>query len=125
MSEKRILLVDDETDFLDIVSQRIESWGYEVIPVSDADEAMIVFKQDKPDAVILDYLMPDINGTQLLMKIRAIDNTVPVIMLTAKPQFETIEDTNELGVSAFIPKLSPYADAQLSLKSALAMLFKK
>ena len=125
MSRKKILIVDDETDFLEIMRQRVESWGYEVIPTSNGKEAMDVFRDKSPDAIILDYLMPDINGIQLLRKIRAINMKVPVIMFTAKPEFEAIKDTEKLNVLAFIPKLSPYVNTQANLKTALNMAFEE
>ena len=125
MSGKKILIVDDETDFLEIMTQRIESWGYEVIPASNSKEAMDAFRDKKPDVIILDYLMPDIDGVQLLKKIRTIDMGIPVIMFTAKPESEAIEDTEKLNVLAFIPKLSPYVDTQANLKTALNMAFEE
>lgn len=122
---KKILLVDDELDFLDIMGRRIESWGYEVIPASNGDEAMDALMGKNPDVIILDYVMPDINGVQLLTKIRAIDLRVPVIMFTAKPQVEVIKKAGRLNVSAFIPKLSPYVNTQANLKTALDMALKR
>lgn len=125
MNKKKILIVDDEIDFLEIMGQRIESWGYEAIPASNGKEAMDAFMCKKPDVIILDYLMPDINGIQLMTKIRAIDIKIPIIMFTIKPEPKTIEDARKLNIFAFIPKLSPYGDTQASLKAALGMAFKK
>jgi len=123
--KKKILIVDDETDFLSIISQRVESWGYETILASNGDEAMDVFMSKAPDVVILDYIMPDINGVELLNKIRSVDAKIPVIMFTAKPDPEAIQNTTKMNVVAFIPKLSPYVDTQANLKAALNIAFKK
>lgn len=125
MRKKKILIVDDETGFLEIMTQRIESWGYKVITASNSKEAMDAFRNKKPDVIILDYLMPDIDGVQLLTKIRAIDMKIPVIMFTAKPEADTIEETAKLNVLAFIPKLSPYVDTQSNLKTTLNMALEK
>ena len=122
---KRILIVDDETDFLDIISQRIESWGYGTILASNAKEAMDALMSEKPDVIILDYIMPDINGIELLNKIRDIDTRVPVIMFTAKPDMDAIGNSERLDILAFIPKLSAFADTQASLKTTLDMAFKR
>jgi len=123
--KKKILLVDDEKDFLDIMSQKIRSWGYEVVSASNAEDAMRAFKRERPSAAILDYVMPEVNGVQLLMRIRAVDMKIPVIMFTVKPQSEVIEDAEKLDILAFIPKLSPYTDTQANLKTALSIAFQK
>ncbi len=125
MGKMKVLLIDDETDFLDIMGQRIESWGYEVIPASNAKEAIDAFKSKNPDAIVLDYLMPDVNGIELLKKLRGIDKNVPVIMFTAKPKSEAIDEGVKLNISAFIPKLSTYTDTQKNLKTPLEMIFKR
>jgi len=122
---KKILLVDDEPEALQIIKSRINSWGYEVITASDGKEAMEAFAINKVDAVILDYLMPDIDGIGLLKKIRAINNKIPTIMFTAYPKEEAIEDAEKLKIAAFIPKLSPYASTLDNLKTSLEMIFKK
>lgn len=124
MEGKKVLFVDDEVAFLEIMASRVESWGYNVIRASSGTEALKVFKVDKPDALIVDFKMPDMDGIQLLMKIRAIDEKIPVIMFTAQPKPETMEDAETLNISAFVPKLSPYVDTQASLRSALKMVFK-
>ncbi len=125
MKKKKILFVDDETDFLAIMTQRIESWGYKVISASNGKEALDLFTDKKPDVIILDYLMPDINGIDLLKKIRAIDRNVPVLMFSAKADTDNVRDGIDLGIAAFIPKLSPFADTQANLRAALDMVFKQ
>ena len=118
-------MVDDESDFVEIMTQRIESWGYQVTSASNGKEALDLFTDKKPDVIILDYLMPDINGIDLLKKIRAIDRNVPVLMFSAKADTDNVRDGMDLGIAAFIPKLSPFADTQANLRAALDMVFKQ
>ncbi|NQU18868.1 response regulator [bacterium] len=125
MKKNKILMVDDETDFVEIMTQRIESWGYQVISASNGKEALDLFTDKKPDVIILDYLMPDINGIDLLKKIRILDRNVPVLMFSAKAETENVRDGMDLGIAAFIPKLSPFADTQANLRTALDMVFKQ
>jgi len=125
MARNKILLIDDEQDFLEIMGQRVESWGYELVVASCADEAMKAFGAEKPDAIILDYVMPDINGVELLRKIRELNKNIPVIMFTAYPDEKSIKGSEELKVSAFIPKLSVFTDAPENLKTALSMALKR
>ena len=124
MDKKKVLLVDDESDFLEIMGRRVESWGYEVIRASNGSEALKALSENGPHVMILDYIMPDIDGIELLRKVRGAGNRIPVIMFSAKPQPEAIKDGEKLNIAAFIPKLSPYVDTQSNLKSALNMAFK-
>jgi len=121
MANKSILVVDDERDFLKIISSRIESWGHKVISVSSGSEALTVIKDKKPDIVILDYMMPDMDGIATLKKIRHIDKKLPVIMFTAYPNEETIKGAEKLGVAAFVPKLSMFSDTQEALREAISI----
>lgn len=119
MSKLRVLLVDDEKDFLTIMSRRIESWDHEVIPVPSGKEALKAIKDKKADVVILDYMMPEMDGVATLKEIRKIDEKIPVIMFTAHLEERVIEGTENLRVDAFIPKLSVHSDSQSALKTTL------
>ena len=119
MSKFRVLLVDDEQDFLAIIGRRIESWGYEVIPVPGGKEALEAVKDKKADLVILDYMMPGMDGVKTLKELRKIDAKIPVVMFTAHLEEKMIRGTEGLEVNAFIPKLSVYSDSQSALKTTL------
>lgn len=122
MDDRKVLVVDDEADFLLFMTKTIESWGYEVVTAANGEQALDVFKEEKPDILILDYMMPDINGIELLRKIRQTDKNVPTIMFTAQPTMKAMKGGDELRVSAFIPKLSPLGDTQQNLKIALDLI---
>lgn len=126
MSKIKVLIVDDEVDYLGLMRERIESWGYDVGTATNGKDALAMIKGDKPDIVVLDYLMPDMNGTEVLRQIRKFDKNLAVIMFTAHADTENIKGAQELKVSAFIPKLSAYSsDIQATLRSALDMVKKK
>jgi two-component system alkaline phosphatase synthesis response regulator PhoP len=126
MSKITVLIVDDEVDYLALMQERIASWGYEVLLAKDGKEGLAAIKAQKPDIVVLDFLMPDMDGTAVLKEIRKSDKHLPVIMFTAYPDNQNIKAAQKLGVSAFIPKLSSYSsDIQATLCSALDMLRKK
>jgi DNA-binding response OmpR family regulator len=125
MDKIKVLITDDEADYLSVMKERLESWGYEVLSAQGGKEGVAVIKERSPDIVILDYFMPDMDGTAVLKEIRKFNKNLPVIMLTAHPEVKNIKDARELGVSAFIPKLSAYSDVQASLRSALDMAGKK
>ncbi|MFA6320368.1 MAG: response regulator [Candidatus Omnitrophota bacterium] len=119
-----ILLVDDEPDFLEIMSAVIRGWSYNVITASGGAEAIGIMKVKKPDIVILDYIMPDMDGIAVLKEMRKTDKNTPVIMFTAHPNMKVIKGTEKLSISAFIPKLSTYSDVSSSLRSTIEMIIK-
>jgi len=124
MEKKKILLVDDEADFLEIMGTRIEEWGHTLFKASDGKQAVESLKSNNPDIIILDYMMPQMDGIATLKQIRKINKDIPVIMFTAYPEKPT-ESIADLDISAFIPKLSTYSDVQTSLKTAIDMIEKK
>lgn len=125
MPKLKILIVDDEPDFLELMALRMESWGYEVLKASSGKEAVAIARESLPKIVVLDYMMPDMDGVTTLKEIRRFDKKVPVIMFTAYPNTRTMEDSGKLGIQAFIPKLSVYSEVVPALKSAIEMLEKK
>jgi len=125
MRKLHILLVDDEADFLDIMGTIIKGWGYDVIKVRSGKEAIEIVKSKKPDVVVLDYMMPQMDGITTLKAMRKVDSEVPVIMFTAYPEIKAMEWMDELKVSAFIPKLSTYTDVSSSLRATIEMVIKK
>jgi two-component system response regulator (stage 0 sporulation protein F) len=121
----KILLVDDENDFLWLLSKNVESWGYEVIPVSSGQEALDTVRKVKVDVIVLDYLMPGMDGLETLRKLRKIDKKVPVIVLTAFPDKRSMEETKKLGILAYVPKEGVVTDAKDSLKTAIEIAQKR
>ena len=124
--KRKILLVDDDKDFLEIMAQIIEHWGYEVAIAANTKDTMDALANKKPDLVILDYIMPeDVSGIEILKKIRGVDKKMPVVMFTAKPESEAMGKAEDLAISAFIPKISPYTDTKKNLKNTLEMLLNR
>ncbi len=125
MEKKKILLVDDEADFIELMSSRIRSWGYEVVEALTGQDGINALSEKKPDIIILDYMLTDMDGIEVLEKIRKIDKKIPVIMFTAYPEMKVIKDTKKLGMDAVVPKYSTYSDVQSALKAAIDMVEKK
>lgn len=124
MAKLKILLVDDEVDFLETMGPTIEGWGYGAIKAESGKEAVDILRHKNPDIIILDYMMPRMDGIATLREIRNIDKKIPVVMFTAYPDSRSIKGARNLGVSAFIPKVSVFSDAQDALKTVLAMVAK-
>lgn len=104
--KKRILLVDDEKELVQTVTMRLEANGYEVIPAYDGKEALDKAKKEKPDLIILDLMLPKMDGYKVcgLLKADARYNKIPIIMFTARAQEEDIKMGQEVGAEAYIIK---------------------
>jgi CheY-like chemotaxis protein len=106
MEKKVILVVDDEIEFLKMIRMRLEAIGYEVITANDGKEALDKVKKHKLDAVLLDILMPGMNGLEVLKKIRQDNGNLPVFIITAFSTEERFELANKINASGFIVKTS-------------------
>jgi len=119
MPVKRILLVDDEPELLKAMRVRLASWGYDVLTAANGKEAIQLVEKEVPDAIILDIMMPEMDGIETLKRIRDFNKKIPVFMLTAYPSEERIENTKSLGISAFIPKGTEFDNASHYIQVAL------
>ena len=110
---KKILMLDDNPDFVEVIKTRLEANNYEVITASSGKDFFRKINDDKPDVVLVDILMPDINGYQVCEGLKKQKGTadIPVILLTGKElEHKGIVDRClKLGVEAFLLKS---ADAQ-------------
>ena len=111
MSPKEILVVDDEWDEVEILTGLLLSEGHRVQHAFDGHEALQVLAQSAVDLVVTDYMMPRMNGCELLMTMLAGETTakVPVLMISALP--EGIVRTKCAPVQAFLQK--PFSPQQM------------
>ena len=103
MSNIQILVVDDESRMRKLVKDFLQREGYSVLEAGDGMEAMDIFYDQKIDLVILDVMMPKMDGWQTCREIRR-DSTVPIIMLTARSEERDELQGVELGVDEYISK---------------------
>ena len=89
-SIETILIVDDEPTNVDMLSQELEEEGYHLLSAYDGEEALIKVQEHQPDLVLLDIMMPEMNGIELCNSIKDnfITGHIPVILLTAKAAIE-------------------------------------
>ena len=106
----KILLADDEESIQTLLTYPLEKDGYEVIVASDGREALDHFAHDRFDLVILDVMMPRLDGLEVCRRIRA-RTTVPIIMLTAKSEEEDRVRGLDLGADDYITK--PFSTQEL------------
>ena len=91
-TNKTIMVVDDNPDIITIVKTILEGKGYTVLSASSGPELLNLLKNQKPDLIILDIMMPEMDGLEVLSQLKAVSETatVPVILLTAKVQYEDV-----------------------------------
>lgn len=101
----KVLLVDDEADFTEVVSLWLVSKGYSVDVAGDGMTAIEMIKEKKPDIVFLDLNMPVMDGIQTLQRIRKFSKKLPIIIVTvAHEDEERFFKAQKLGTSGFFPK---------------------
>jgi two-component system phosphate regulon response regulator PhoB len=106
MSKARILIVDDEEDILELLRYNISKEGYDVISAENGEGCLKLAHSHTPDLIILDLMMPDIDGLDVCKRLKKEDETksIPVIMLTAKDTESDIIVGLELGADDYIAK---------------------
>ncbi len=98
---KRVLLVDDERAILKILSIKLRISGYDVITAQGGEEALDLIGSACPDIMLLDVIMPGMDGFEVLQKLRAVSE-LPVIVLSARP--ENAQKALSLGANDFLAK---------------------
>ena len=106
MAKERVLVVDDERDFIDVISERLGAKGFDILRAFDGKEGLERAHSDKPDLIILDIAMPEMNGYDVCRKLKIDENfkDTPIIILTAKFQPSDIRFGMEMGADAYLTK---------------------
>lgn len=106
MANKKILVVDDEVDFIEAVRLRLEAMGYEVVSAVNGKDGFIKAKKEQPALILLDLVMPRTNGFEALSKLKTDPSTsnIPVVIITAKNDTEYILDAGKLGAADYLMK---------------------
>jgi two-component system alkaline phosphatase synthesis response regulator PhoP len=107
----KILIVDDEPDCISIIQCRLEWCHYKVITATNGKEGLEKASQEKPDLILLDTNMPEMNGHEMLARLRK-DNAlknVPVIMVTALCDAKDIDKASSFGISDYVTKPVDFA----------------
>jgi DNA-binding response OmpR family regulator len=100
-AKKRVLIVDDERAILTVLGIRLKVSGYDVVAASNGEEALDLVNSMCPDIVLLDVIMPGMDGFEVLQKLRAVSE-LPVIVFSARP--ENARKAFSLGANDFLAK---------------------
>lgn len=117
---KTILIVDDEEDVRIILRMRLEK-TYRVLEAASGRAALAVVRQNRPDLLILDWVMPDMNGLDLLERLRADSATadIPVIMMSGRSEGSERADCLAAGAFAYLLKPVNVRDLEGTIQEAL------
>lgn len=112
-TQRTIMVVDDNPDIITIVKTILEGKGYQVLSASSGQELLNLLTDRKPDLIILDIMMPEMDGLEVLGRLKAVTETasIPAILLTAKVQYEDVLGGYKLGADYYITK--PFTSTQL------------
>jgi ActR/RegA family two-component response regulator len=101
---QKILLIDDDQDFLDIMAERLQARGMNVSTTTSPDDALVIIERESFDAIVLDFMMPDMLGLDVLKEIRSKKPELQIILLTGYATMETGLEAMKLGAMSFVEK---------------------
>ncbi len=102
----RLLLVDDEKDMLEMLKLHLRLYGFNVLTAADGPSGLKLAQKEKLDLILLDWMMPGMNGLEVLSELKHNKKTekIPVFMFTAKGIIEDIDQAFEIGADDYIVK---------------------
>ncbi|OIO37227.1 MAG: hypothetical protein AUJ75_04595 [Candidatus Omnitrophica bacterium CG1_02_49_10] len=103
---KKILIIDDERELIKAISIRLKASGYEVITANNGFDGIDAAKREKPDAIVLDLIMPQFDGYETCKRLKSDPDTksIPVIVCSAAGQKNVEADVNNIGANGFVAK---------------------
>ena len=112
----KILIAEDSSTVRRLVAARLSADGYEVIEAADGEEALALARRDRPDLLILDKVMPKLDGFEVVRAMREDPGTrsVPIVMLTERTSEDDVLGGLQLGVEEYMPK--PFSPHELSAR---------
>lgn len=117
----KILVAEDEPHIFRMIEFKLKALGHDVIGATDGGEAMEAATTQKPELILLDVMMPVMDGFQVLKKLKADDDTkeIPVIMLTAKSQERDVVTGLESGAEDYVVKPFSFPELLARINGAL------
>jgi DNA-binding response OmpR family regulator len=121
MSQAKILIVDDEPDLVETIRFSLELEGYNVLVASNGEEGLNLARQEKPDLILLDLMLPKLDGYKVcrLLKFDERYKHIPILMLTAKTQEKDKILGKETGANEYITKPFDMDELMAKIKSYL------
>lgn len=120
----KILVVDDEADVVEMLKKRLLKEGYEVVVAFDGQEALLRVVADNPDVVLLDLMLPKLNGFEVLKQIRQkfINKWRPVIIISAKTELDSIKECYDLEADLYLNKPCAIENILRGIKTMIPLI---
>lgn len=119
---EKILIVDDDVDTLRLVGLMLQRQGYQIVAANNGSQALAMAQSENPDLILLDVMMPDMDGYEVTRRLRALQdtNTIPIIMFTAKSQVDDKITGFEVGADDYLTKPTQPRELFAHVKAVLA-----
>jgi DNA-binding NtrC family response regulator len=114
-----ILVVDDEEDIVQLMSETLTLWGHQAITAVDGEQAIDRFQETPVDLVISDLRLPKMNGVRLLEKLKNMDKDIEVILFTGFPEVNTAIEAMKIGAYDYLVKPVDLNELRLKIDRAL------
>ena len=121
MAEKTVMIIEDEEDAAELFAEMMRVSGYRVVKTSKSVPAIEIMTAEKPDVILLDIMMPEVSGLDILRAMRrdpALAN-IPVVIITAKGMPADIKNGMEAGASTYLTKPVGFLDLKEAVERAL------
>jgi two-component system response regulator MprA len=106
-----ILVADDDRNLLNMLRRTLSYEGFRVVTAGDGQETLARVEAERPEAIVLDWMMPELDGVQVLARLRADGNETPILMLTARDAIEDRVEGLQVGADDYLVK--PFAPTEL------------
>ena len=117
--KSKVILVEDESDLRVIISDVLRDEGFEVLIASNGLEGLKKVKEEAPEIVVADVMMPQMDGFTMAKEIRKFNSYIPILFLTAKSSIEDIEEGFETGANDYIKKPFELRELLIRIKALL------
>jgi DNA-binding response OmpR family regulator len=125
MTQKTVLIIEDEEDAAELFAEMMRVSGFRVFKTSKSKPAISMMTEEKPDLVLLDIMMPEVSGLDILLQMRQDPNLsrIPVIVLTAKSMPTDIKNGMEAGASTYLTKPVGFQELKDAVERTLGSTF--
>jgi CheY-like chemotaxis protein len=122
MDQKTVLIIEDEEDAAELFAEMMRVSGFRVIKTSKSTPAIAMMSSEKPDVILLDIMMPEVSGLDILRQMRREPDLakIPVIVVTAKSMPADIKNGMEAGASTYLTKPVGFLELKEAVERALA-----
>ncbi|HEX7356746.1 MAG TPA: response regulator [Ignavibacteriaceae bacterium] len=118
-SKPKILIIDDDETLCNVIGEELDQENYSVTCSLSGRDGLEKLRLDNFDLVILDNQMPEMDGYEVLLEIRNINPSLPVIIITANTDIETINKFSQIGISALVNKPFEFEDLLTSIQKCI------